>query len=46
MDHRWIRTYDSDVKMTIQISIDYKGGFSTTAPDLPIKVDGLHIALK
>ncbi len=46
MDHGWIRTYGSDEKMTVQISIASEGGSGTLIPDLSIEVDDLNGALK
>lgn len=46
MNHGWIRTYGSDEKMTIQISIASEGGSGTAVPDLSIEVDDLEAALK
>jgi len=45
MDHGWIRTYGSDVKMTVQISIASEGGSGTAVPDLSIEVDDVEAAL-
>ena len=45
MDHGWIRTYGSNSKMTIQISIASEGGSGTPVLDLSIEVDNLQIAL-
>lgn len=46
MDLGWIRTYGSDSKMRIQISISSEGGSGTPVPDLSIEVDDLESALK
>ncbi|MCB1666714.1 MAG: VOC family protein [Porticoccaceae bacterium] len=45
MDHGWIRTYTSDQRMTVQISVASEGGSGTTVPDLSIEVDDLDVAL-
>jgi predicted Zn-dependent protease len=45
MDHGWIKTYSSDVEMTVQISVASEGGSGTTVPDLSIEVDVLDTAL-
>lgn len=45
MDHGWIRTYGSDSKMSVQISIASEGGSGTPAPDLSIEVDDLDAVL-
>jgi catechol 2,3-dioxygenase-like lactoylglutathione lyase family enzyme len=45
MDHGWIRTYGSDLKMSVQISFASEGGSGTPVPDLSIEVDDLETAL-
>jgi catechol 2,3-dioxygenase-like lactoylglutathione lyase family enzyme len=45
MDHGWIRTYGSNSKMTIQISVASEGGSGTPVPDLSIEVDNIETAL-
>jgi catechol 2,3-dioxygenase-like lactoylglutathione lyase family enzyme len=45
MDHGWIKTYSSDIEMTVQISVASEGGSGTTVPDLSIEVDDLDTAL-
>ena len=45
MDLGWIRTYGSDSKMTIQVSILSEGGSGTPVPDLSIEVDDIDAAL-
>lgn len=44
MDHGWIRTYGSDIKMTLQISFANEGGSGTPVPDLSIEVDNVDEA--
>jgi catechol 2,3-dioxygenase-like lactoylglutathione lyase family enzyme len=44
MDHGWILTYGSDLKMNIQISFAIEGGSGTATPDLSIEVDDLDTA--
>lgn len=46
MDHGWIRTYASDAKMTVQVSIASEGGCGTEVPHLSIEVDDLAEALR
>jgi catechol 2,3-dioxygenase-like lactoylglutathione lyase family enzyme len=46
MDHGWIRTYGSNSKMTVQISIASEGGSGTPVPDLSIEVDNIETALE
>jgi catechol 2,3-dioxygenase-like lactoylglutathione lyase family enzyme len=46
MDLGWIRTYGSDLKMTVQVSFASEGGSETTVPDLSIEVDDIETALK
>jgi catechol 2,3-dioxygenase-like lactoylglutathione lyase family enzyme len=45
MDHGWIRTYGSNSKMTIQISVASEGGSGTPVPDLSIEVDSIETAI-
>jgi catechol 2,3-dioxygenase-like lactoylglutathione lyase family enzyme len=45
MDLGWIRTYGSDSKMTIQISVASEGGSGTPVPDMSIEVDDIEEAL-
>jgi catechol 2,3-dioxygenase-like lactoylglutathione lyase family enzyme len=45
MDHGWIRTYGSNSKMTVQLSVASEGGSGTPVPDLSIEVDDLETAL-
>jgi catechol 2,3-dioxygenase-like lactoylglutathione lyase family enzyme len=45
MDYGWIRTYGSNSKMTVQISIASEGGSGTPVPDLSIEVDNIETAL-
>lgn len=45
MDLGWIRTYGSDSKMTIQISVMSEGGSGTAVPDVSIEVDDIEEAL-
>ena len=42
MDLGWIRTYGSDSKMTIQISVMSEGGSGTAVPDISIEVDDIE----
>jgi catechol 2,3-dioxygenase-like lactoylglutathione lyase family enzyme len=42
MDHGWLRTYVSDAKMTVQVSVASQGGSGTPVPDLSIEVDDLE----
>jgi len=46
MDHGWIATYGSQMKMDIQISFAAEGGAGTPVPDLSIEVDDLDEALE
>ncbi|WP_350017225.1 VOC family protein [Rhodanobacter sp. IGA1.0] len=46
MDHGWIRTFGSDEKMTLQVSVASEGGSGTSVPDLSIEVDDLSAALE
>jgi catechol 2,3-dioxygenase-like lactoylglutathione lyase family enzyme len=45
MDLGWIRTYGSETKMTLQVSIASEGGSGTAVPDMSIEVDDLDEAL-
>jgi catechol 2,3-dioxygenase-like lactoylglutathione lyase family enzyme len=45
MDYGWIRTYGSNSKMTVQISVASEGGSGTPVPDLSIEVDNIETAL-
>ena len=45
MDLGWIRTYGSDSKMTVQISVMSEGGSGTAVPDVSIEVDDVDEAL-
>jgi catechol 2,3-dioxygenase-like lactoylglutathione lyase family enzyme len=45
MDYGWIRTYGSNLKMTVQISVASEGGSRTPVPDLSIEVDNIKTAL-
>jgi catechol 2,3-dioxygenase-like lactoylglutathione lyase family enzyme len=45
MDLGWIRTYGSDAKMTVQLSVMSEGGSGTPVPDISIEVDDLEDAL-
>ncbi|MEF2245314.1 MULTISPECIES: VOC family protein [unclassified Paenibacillus] len=46
MDHGWIKTYGSNEKMSIQISIASQGGSDTITPDLSIEVDDVDAAFE
>jgi catechol 2,3-dioxygenase-like lactoylglutathione lyase family enzyme len=46
MDHGWIKTFGSDQKMTLQVSVASEGGSGTAVPDLSIEVDDLSAALQ
>jgi catechol 2,3-dioxygenase-like lactoylglutathione lyase family enzyme len=46
MDHGWLATYGSSVKMSVQVSIASEGGSGTPTPDLSIEVDDLDAALQ
>ena len=41
MDLGWIRTYGSDARMSVQLSVASEGGSGTSVPDLSIEVDDL-----
>lgn len=45
MDFGWIRTYGSDSKMTIQVSVMSEGGSGTAVPDISIEVNDIEEAL-
>jgi len=45
MDLGWIRTYGSNSKMTIQVSVMSEGGSGTAVPDMSIEVDNVEEAL-
>ena len=45
MDLGWIRTYGSNAKMTIQLSVMSEGGSGTPVPEMSIEVDDLDDAL-
>ena len=45
MDLGWIRTYGSNVKMTVQVSVMSEGGSGTAVPEMSIEVDDLEEAL-
>jgi catechol 2,3-dioxygenase-like lactoylglutathione lyase family enzyme len=45
MDYGWIRTYGSNSKMTVQISVASEGGSGKPVPDLSIEVDDIETAL-
>jgi catechol 2,3-dioxygenase-like lactoylglutathione lyase family enzyme len=45
MDLGWIRTYGSDSKMSVQISIVKARGSGASVPDLTIEVDDIEVAL-
>ena len=45
MDHGWIRTLASTVKMPVQVSFAGQGGSGTPVPDLSIEVDDLQQVL-
>jgi predicted enzyme related to lactoylglutathione lyase len=46
MDHGWIQTYGSEMKMTIQLSVASEGGSGTVVPDISIEVSDIDEALK
>jgi catechol 2,3-dioxygenase-like lactoylglutathione lyase family enzyme len=46
MDLGWIRTYGSNSKMTLQVSLMSEGGSGTTVPDISIEVDDVEEALR
>ncbi|HVI57739.1 MAG TPA: VOC family protein [Luteimonas sp.] len=45
MDHGWIKTFGSNHKMSVQVSVASQGGSGTPVPDLSIEVDDLASAL-
>lgn len=45
MDHGWLRTYGSNMQMTVQVGVATQGGSGTPVPDLSIEVDDLDAAL-
>lgn len=45
MDLGWIRTYGSNAKMTVQVSVMCEGGSGTAVPDMSIEVDDVEDAL-
>src|SRR3546814_11552266 len=45
MDHGWIKTFGSNHKMPVQVSVASQGGSGTPVPDLSIEVDDLSSAL-
>jgi catechol 2,3-dioxygenase-like lactoylglutathione lyase family enzyme len=45
MDNGWIRTYGSNSKMTVQISVASEGGSGTSVPDFSVEVDNIETAL-
>jgi len=45
MDLGWIRTYGSDLKMSVQINIVKARGSGASVPDLTIEVDNIEVAL-
>jgi catechol 2,3-dioxygenase-like lactoylglutathione lyase family enzyme len=45
MDLGWIRTYGSNAKMTIQVSVMSEGGSGTAVPDMSVEVDNVEEAL-
>lgn len=45
MDLGWIRTYGSNAKMTIQVSVMSEGGSGTAVPEMSMEVDDLDDAL-
>ena len=46
MDHGWIKTFGSNHKMSVQVSVASQGGSGTPVPDLSIEVDDLSSALR
>jgi catechol 2,3-dioxygenase-like lactoylglutathione lyase family enzyme len=46
MNLGWIRTYGSDLKMSVQVSFASEGGSGTTVPDLSIEIDDIETALE
>lgn len=45
MDMNWIRTYGSNLKMSVQVSFMREGGAGTPVPDISIEVDDVDAAL-
>jgi catechol 2,3-dioxygenase-like lactoylglutathione lyase family enzyme len=45
MDMKWIRTYGSDTRMSVQVSFMSEGGSGTQVPDLSIEVDNLDVVV-
>lgn len=45
MDMNWIRTYGSNMKMSVQVSFMREGGAGTPVPDISIEVDDVDAAL-
>ena len=45
MDMKWIRTYGSSAKMSVQMSFMSEGGSGTEVPDLSIEVDDWDAAV-
>lgn len=45
MDHGWIKTFGSNHKMSVQVSVASQGGSGTPVPDLSIEVDDLSSVL-
>jgi uncharacterized glyoxalase superfamily protein PhnB len=45
MDYGWIRTYGSNSKMTVQISVTSEGGSGTSVSDFSVEVDNIETAL-
>jgi hypothetical protein len=45
MDYGWIRTYGSNSKMAVQISVASEGGSGTPVPDLSIEVNKIETVL-
>jgi catechol 2,3-dioxygenase-like lactoylglutathione lyase family enzyme len=45
MDLGWIRTYGSNSRMTIQVSVMSEGGSGTAVPDMSIEVDDIDDAV-
>ena len=43
MDMGWIRTFGSDAKMTVQVSVMSEGGSGTEVPDLSIEVADVKV---
>ena len=45
MDHDWIKTFGSNHRMSVQVSVASQGGSGTPVPALSIEVDDLSSAL-